>query len=72
MDDSRLQFSCQIFVILLVVHYRSIQKRLIFGSLADTEFRSGKIRKFCLARSYLTTFMVFEDSLVLCCVAQKK
>ena len=46
MDDSRLQFGCQIFIILLVVRYRSIQKRLIFGSLADTEFRSGKIRKF--------------------------
>ena len=62
MDDSRLQFGCQIFIILLAVRYRSIQKRLIFRSLADTEFRSGKIRKF----------MVFEDSLVLCCVVHKK
>ena len=46
MDDSRLQFGCQSFIILLAVRYRSIQKRPIFGSLADTELRSGKIRKF--------------------------
>ena len=63
MDDSRLQFGCQIFIILLVVRYRSIQKRPIFDSLADTEFRSGKIRRM---------FMVFEDSPVLCCIAYKK
>ena len=29
-------------------------------------------KSFSLARSYLTTFMVFQDSLVLCCVAHKK
>lgn len=34
------------FITLLVVRYRSIQKRPIFDSLADTVFRSGKIRKF--------------------------
>ena len=48
-DDCRLQFGCQSFIILLVVPYRSIKKRpdrSIFDSLADTEFRSGKIRKF--------------------------
>ena len=43
MDDSRLQFGCQSFIILLVVRYRSIQKRPIFDPLADTEFRSGKV-----------------------------
>ena len=31
---------------LLVVHHRSIQKRPIIDLLSDTEFRSGKIRKF--------------------------
>ena len=41
-----LQFGCQSFIILLVVRYRSIQKRPIFGSLADAEVRSGKIRRF--------------------------
>ena len=46
MDDSRLQFGCQSLMIILVVRYRSIQKLSIFGSFADTEFRSSKIRKF--------------------------
>ena len=45
MDDSRLQFGCQSFIILLVVRYRSVKKRPIFGSFADTEFRSDKIKK---------------------------
>ena len=46
MDDGRLQFGCQIFIILLVVRYRSIQKRPIFVSLEETDFSSGKIGKF--------------------------
>ena len=46
MDDSRLQFSYQSFIILLVVRYRSIEKPPIFGSLADTELRSDKIKEF--------------------------
>ena len=36
----------RVLLFFLVVCYRSIQKRSIFNSLADTEFRSGKIRKF--------------------------
>ena len=46
MDDSRLQFSYQSFSLVLVVRCRSIQKYPIFGSFADTEFTSDKIRKF--------------------------
>ena len=46
MDDGRLQFGCQIFIILLVVRHRSIQKRPILVSLEDTEFSSGKVGKF--------------------------
>ena len=38
-----------------------------FGSFADTEFKSDKIRKFnSLARGYLANFIVLESSSVLC------
>ena len=46
MDDSRLQFGCQICSVVLVVRCRSIRKCPIFCSFADTEFRSDKIRNF--------------------------
>ena len=46
MDDSRLQFGCQSCSIDLIVRCGSIQKCTIFGSFADTEFRSDKMRKF--------------------------
>ena len=43
------------------------QKYPIFGSFADTEFKSDKIRKFSsLARGYLANFIVLESSSVLC------
>ena len=72
MDDSRLQFGCQSGSVVLVVRCKSIQKCPIFGSFADTEFRSDKIRNFSLVRGYLTNLMVSESSSVMCCIAYKK
>ena len=46
MDDNRLQFGYQSYSFVLVVRCRSVQKYPIFGSFADTELRSDKIRKF--------------------------
>ena len=45
-DDSRLQFGYQSCFFVLVVRCSSIQKYPIFGSCADTEFRSDELRKF--------------------------
>ena len=45
MDDSRLQFGYQSCSFVLVVRCRSIKKYPIFGSFADTEFRSDKVKK---------------------------
>ena len=43
-DDSRLQFGCQSGSVVLVVRCKSNQKCPIFGSFADTEFRSDETR----------------------------
>ena len=46
MDDSRLQFGYQSCSFILVVRCRSLQKYPVFGSFADIELISDKIREF--------------------------
>ena len=66
MDDSRLKFGYQSCSFVLVMRCRSLQKYPVFGSFADIELSSDKIRKFpSLVLGYLTNCMILESISVL-------
>ena len=62
MDDTRLQFGCQSYSVVLVVRCRSIQKCPIFPRLQTLSLGHIKQENFSLVRSYLTNLMVLDSS----------